>query len=264
MKVMGMLLKVTEETKKIMLDYVKKEKAINLFIIGDVEQFGLDVDFLEVYLQYNEYKITACILRYYRNVIVYSDVTSFIVDEMMDLINSFQYNRLSGKQLVIDRLIPLLTRNHKVEICYFCALYDKSLLKEEVKNTRVARIEDIEKIIPLLKTVGFYHDTYQESTERKLKNNCGRIYYIQQDGLVTTSACTTIETSVSAMIGGVCTDINYRKQGLASHNVSKLCLDLINENKTPCLFFSNPDAGKIYHQLGFVDIGMWTMIKFED
>lgn len=258
-----MIVKVTNENLNVMMDYVKKEPSINLFIIGDVEQFGLDVDFQEVYLQYDNKNITACVLRYYGHVIVYSDKSDFNVQEILSLINTFTYQGLSGKKQVIDILLPFLQNVKKIDECYFCELNsDKNLFKPnmEIKN---AVEDDVERICPLMVMVGYHTDTYTVSNQRKINNGAGRIYFVDEDNLVISSAATAIETSVSAMIGGVATHVDYRKKGLASQVVSKLCLDLLSENKKPCLFFYNPEAGKIYHSLGFVDTDMWSMLVIE-
>ncbi|WP_234780015.1 hypothetical protein [Clostridioides difficile] len=37
----------------------------------------------------------------------------------------------------------------------------------------------------------------------------------------------------------------------------KLCSELLRENKIPCLFYDNEEAGKIYKKLGFENIGKW-------
>ncbi len=258
-----MFVKVNNENKDIMMHYIKKEPSINLFIIGDVEQFGLEVNFLDVYLQYNHDIITSCILRYYQNIIVYSDSNDFNEQEMVSLIQSFSYARISGKKSVIDKIVPYLDNVNKIDECYFCELNESNKLIDTHKNVKKANKEDVSRIYPLMIHVGFSAPSYIESNRRKIESEAGRIYYCEDDkGNVIASAATAIETSVSAIIGGVGTHLNYRQQGFASQIVSKLCFDLLSEKKKPCLFFSNPDAGKIYHRLGFVDIDKWTMIIF--
>jgi predicted GNAT family acetyltransferase len=41
--------------------------------------------------------------------------------------------------------------------------------------------------------------------------------------------------------------------------MNALCLDVLAEGKTLCLFYDNPKAGSIYKRLGFKDIGFWSM-----
>ena len=43
-------------------------------------------------------------------------------------------------------------------------------------------------------------------------------------------------------------------------NPDILPADLLNEQKTLCLFYDNPEAGAVYHKLGFKTIGKWKMI----
>ena len=57
-------------------------------------------------------------------------------------------------------------------------------------------------------------------------------------------AKTTLENRTHAMIVGVGTHPN-------------LCREIINENKIPCLFYDNIEAGKIYSKLGFKEKGYW-------
>ena len=62
------------------------------------------------------------------------------------------------------------------------------------------------------------------------------------------------------MVVSVATRKDYRHQGLMTQVLSKLCQDLLNEQKTLCLFYDNPEAGAVYHKLGFKTIGKWKMI----
>jgi hypothetical protein len=88
--------------------------------------------------------------------------------------------------------------------------------------------------------------------------------YIAEDGdKIICTAASTAESSDMAMIIGVATHKDYRNRGLASAVVSKLCSDLLSEGKTPCLFYDNPNAGKIYNRLGFKVIGKWKMLRFK-
>jgi uncharacterized protein len=62
---------------------------------------------------------------------------------------------------------------------------------------------------------------------------------------------------------GVCTVKEHQKKGMASACLVRLCQDLLQEGKELCLFYDNPDAGRIYERLGFVPIGRWMMVSFQ-
>lgn len=73
------------------------------------------------------------------------------------------------------------------------------------------------------------------------------------------SAMTTAENSMSSMVIGVCTLEAYKKKGYATACMKRLCAELLREGKYLCLFYDNPEAGTIYKNLGFEDIGKWVM-----
>ncbi len=73
-------------------------------------------------------------------------------------------------------------------------------------------------------------------------------------------ANSTAETAEAAILGGVATRADWRRQGLASAVMTALCGQLLSEGKKPCLFFENEEAGRIYSRLGFAPIGRWTLM----
>jgi uncharacterized protein len=261
-----MLLKVNEVLKETLLNYVKQEPAINLFIIGDIEQYGLNQEFQEVYLQYNaNHQITSCLLRYYTSVVFYSHTKAFQVDEIINILKTLKFDRLSGKKECLDLLVPHLEQILKIEDCFFCECpHGNQLVKPEV-HIKQAGLSDLPKLYECLKHTDFHITNYIESNTRKLEQKSGRIYYVENnDNEVISTAGTSIETSVSAMIGGVTTLHTHRNQGLASQIVSQLASDLLSEGKTPCLFYFNQAAGSIYHRIGFQDIGLWTLVWMKE
>ena len=70
----------------------------------------------------------------------------------------------------------------------------------------------------------------------------------------------TAENSKSAMVVGVATRKDYREKGYMSKCLSKLCSDFIDKNKSLCLFYDNPKAGRVYKKIGFEEIGTWIML----
>ena len=72
-------------------------------------------------------------------------------------------------------------------------------------------------------------------------------------------AKSTAENKTHAIIVGVGTHPQFRNKGYATKCISKICGELLNENKIPCLFYDNEEAGKIYKKLGFIKIGNWSI-----
>jgi uncharacterized protein len=104
-------------------------------------------------------------------------------------------------------------------------------------------------------------DNAEEMLRTSMEANTSRTYYTEEDEQMTACVSTTAENSISAMIVGVCTRKEYRRKGLATSIMQKLFKDVLNEGKVLCLFYNNPEAGRIYKRLGFRDIGKWTMYR---
>ena len=120
---------------------------------------------------------------------------------------------------------------------------------------------DAESIIAQMKAIPeFAEGNYSVQNKRvSLEKGLGRAYLIKENDVIISSASSTAENSQSAMIVGVGTLPEHQKKGLASHCMSKLCRELLEEGKMLCLFYDNPAAGSIYKRIGFVDIGKWCM-----
>jgi predicted GNAT family acetyltransferase len=128
---------------------------------------------------------------------------------------------------------------------------------------KTASFEDVDKILELRKTIDEFHvrDNARDILIKSMESNVARSYFTEESGEITSVVSTTAENSLSAMIVGVCTRRENRREGLATAIMQKLFKDVLDEGKTLCLFYDNPEAGRIYKRLGFKDIGKWTMFN---
>ena len=151
----------------------------------------------------------------------------------------------------------------KKQVTYFAECSTDSFLAETDLEISTAGPEDVDRIIELRASIEefFPNPNAREIFLQSLKSGTGRTYYVEKDGKMAASASTAAENSQSAMIVGVCTHKDYRRKGLATAVMQKLFKDVMDEGKLLCLFYDNPEAGRIYKRLGFVDIGMWTMFR---
>jgi predicted GNAT family acetyltransferase len=261
----ALIRKLTSQDHKQLFSLLKEEPSFNLFLIGDIEAFGYDKDFQEIWGEFAEDgTLNAVLLRYYDSYIPYAR-SSFNVKGFAEIMKSKHDSiQLSGKSEVVEQFeriegLPL----GKKRVMYFCECKTDKYIEEVTADIKIATIEDVDRIIELRKRITEFTTT--PSSRRMLvtsiETKTGRTYYIEDDGKIVSSASTTAENSLSAMVVGVCTDENYRQKGYASAIMQKLIKDLISERKTLCLFYDNPKAGNIYKRLGFYDIGTWTMYR---
>ncbi|MHC5039566.1 MAG: GNAT family N-acetyltransferase, partial [Planctomycetota bacterium] len=105
-----MLRKLTESDRKPVLAYLTQEPSYNVFTIGDIENFGFETDFQDVWGECDEEgRYRAVVLRYFTNHIVYSAGSEFDREAVCGLLRSAQGGwMLSGKQSIVESLAPEL------------------------------------------------------------------------------------------------------------------------------------------------------------
>jgi len=181
-------------------------------------------------------------------------------------VNQEKINFLWGKKEVLEVFEGIKDFNMKKRKETYFAKIDKLSDLDFLKDANIvkhATLEDVDRIIELNNQIEEFSNTpsIRESLIKNLENKSGRVYYIEEDEKMVSKAQTSAENSLSAMIVGVCTHPSYRNKGYATLCVGKISYDILKEGKTLCLFYYNPDAGRIYKRLGFYDIGIWSMYK---
>lgn len=257
-----MIRKLTQKDNEQIMEYLKKESAYNLFIIGDIENFGYDTDYQTLWAEFINDEITGVLLKYYNYYVFYSHKNNFNVEGFSEIITSDEnFEILSGKEQLIEQFYTTIA-DTTPRVTYFAELTKLNTPIKVTEKIKKATLEEVDQILNLRASIEeFTNEASKESLIENLKSNSSEIFYIEKDGQIISTAQTTAENSESAMIVGVCTHKNYRKKGYASQCMIKLCEELLNRNKTLCLFYDNPAAGKIYKRIGFHTIGKWTMLE---
>jgi predicted GNAT family acetyltransferase len=262
-----MLTKATEIHRELIMNYCLAEPNINLFIIGDIENFGFDTYFQEIWIQTLDDKLVGIVLRYHDNFIIYSKDLDLEINEIERLLSTRDVKIISGKLTVIDLFYPAVESKYSKRDMYFCELISTAKLVKDTSEVEIAEDIDAMEITLAYEQIqefsGLYSsgiDSRYEQIASRIKTKEGIHVFIKKDGKIVSHGNTTAETSVSAMVGGILTIPEYRKQGLSSKIISALCENLYLRGKSACLFFDNPEAGEIYHKLGFRDIDKWAIL----
>lgn len=263
-----MIRKLKEQDRAKTVEFLSQEAAINLFIIGDIEAFGFDEDFQELWGQFdNQSALEGVLLRFNESYIPYFAKENVDITEFKEIINRADGKSiLSGKASIVRRFLNM-EEAYSAKNDYFCELNEGSLLgNDEKQKILIAEEKDAERIAELLSQITEFIGVSNtpERIAHKIRTKTGRIYYVEdENGKMISVSQTSAENSISAMITGVATLPDYRGKGIMSECLSKLCRDLLDENKTLCLFYDNPKAGSVYHRLGFKSIDNWMMLTRE-
>lgn len=261
-----MVRKLIESDRDIVLNFLEEESTFNLFIIGDILNTGFDKDFMEIWGEFDtNNNLIIVLLRYFNNFIPYyketynGDLSSF--KKIISLYNNKKL--VSGKSDIVDKFTDIL-KDYKLKRDYFCELNHRTKLLINFEDTIIkkATVDDVNRISDFIDSIEELGVTGEnrEMLENTIKSCSGRYFYIEnENGDIISVAGTSAENKFAAMIVSVATNKKYRKRGLATKCVSKLCNDTLNDCEKLCLFYDNPEAGKVYNALGFESIGNWTM-----
>jgi uncharacterized protein len=258
-----MFRKLNSGDKDSLFRFLDKDRAFNLFIYGDVENYGMETDFQELWAEFEDDEYIAVLLRYKNFCILYSD-GNFNVKWFADKIRSYKgIEGVSGKREIIEAL-SILMNYKKIRHQYLSELRDAKDIPDESLKSEVetAVPENAKELYELESSIKEFEDFSNsvEKIEEALRSGRSRTYFIRDAGKIVSCASTTAETSSSAMVIGVCTHPDFRGKGYASFCTAKLSYDLLKIGKVSCLFYDNPAAGKIYRRIGYKEIGKWDLM----
>lgn len=269
--------KLTNQHLSAAFSYLAPEPEFNLFFIGDLEQCGMEDENVSCFTD-DDWKegmeFPYFILDYRGNVLVYSRNPHYDAQKVAEFLKEVQPENISGKDQVLRPLLAYL-ENKVVKPTHMARLGAIAGRQKEVYGERMGRVrrlteEDIPAIYELYLTIDEFSYTYRRKEREKCyedirQNNIsgmGRSYGIFEGDRLVSIAQTSAENRISAMVVGVATSPESRGNGYASATVLKLCEECLADGMTfLCLFFDNPSAGRIYHAIGFEDIGLYTMIR---
>lgn len=245
--------------------FVSQKPAENVFIIGDIEGHGFHSSIQTLWGDFNDKgNLRAVLLKYDKNFIIYApkDFDAKGIATVINKDSSFSY--LSGIEEMVNKLTPYITAQPKKPRVFYYAKCESTRLLPPIPPEIIierAQADDARDIIGQMKAIPeFAEGNYSvEHKQVSLEKGLARAYFIKDQDTIVSSASSTAENSQSAMIVGVGTLPSHQKKGLATYCMSKLCRELLEENKMLCLFYDNPSAGAIYKRIGFVDIGKWSM-----
>lgn len=257
-----MIKKAGEKDKRRLLDYANKRASENLFIVGDIESYGFDKEYQDIWYEEINGRIEAIYLKYRDNFVLYSESNHFDPKAVANLIFQNGINYLNGLASCVATIHPYIEALFVRQNCYYCVLDDQTKLIRENQSILVKET-DLDAIAELVASIKEFNYTKEKAlaTVKRNFDEHAKQSIIKIDDQIVTYAAVTVESSTAGMIVSVCSAVNYRNQGYATKNVSSLVKQLVKENKSACLFYDNPSAGSIYHAIGFKTVDEWVMYK---
>ncbi len=262
-----MLRRLTLADDRQVRGFLGTNPAANLLIIGDIENFGYGCEFQELWGDHDSRgALRAVVLRYYDTYIV-SAPGHYAAESVLRLLSERgDWQSIMGTESAMERLTSLLPHG-RVSRHYLCQLdappaAPSSELPPGFALTRPGLCE-VDAVLDLERR-GFGKEppaSRRSGLEHELERDAKTVWAVAVGQSLVSMAETAAESSLSAMVIGVCTDPRYRRRGLATWCLYRLALDQLARGRTLCLFYDNPAAGRIYRRAGFRDVCRWTMLR---
>ena len=258
-------------------EYVAYEPEMNLFIIGDIEQFGLHEP-VNVYAFENpDGTWDSLVLRFYANFVVYSPNPLYDAAAVAKFIHrvtgdSFM-GSINGK---LEVLGPLSSYFEELSLRSLnmarCVRVDEDAVAELPADVTIRRLipADYDAMFELLGGLHMYRGLYSDRASVELAKqqhaaNEARgclSYGAFRNGELVSCASTGAASSEGAMIVGVGTRMDQRLEGLGSAVVATVAQQCLDEGKKfVCVFYEGPEAGPFVERLGFRRLGSYAMLR---
>lgn len=259
-----------------LITYVSIEPEVNLYILGDLEAYGLERPVSVASLGSGS-TWSAVVLGLHNNFVVYSqeglDDYKVLADYIKEHADNGVPRHLNARLDIARALAPyfpdMSLDECRLATCKKLAEVNGRIMSPDIE-VRVLREEDFGEL------VDFYNDI-DESTQHNLSaserekavqrkiesahNGCESIG-IYKSGRLVSAASTSAAYSKGAMLTGVATLLSERGNGYASMAVEKLCADCFERGMDYiCLYYNNPVAARIYKRIGFEDIAEFGMLS---
>ncbi len=268
-----MIVKLNEDHREALMALLNREPDYNLYIIGDIENYGFDANFQEVWGNVEDEVITSVLLRYHVFFMYYSPVDEDVSGYVTIMTQHESFEILSGKVECVRRFMPIIQWK-KLRELYLAKLDENEFqTTADTSNVQTATLKDMPQVLELYGKIEEFTDASVdlERLELPLRTKTGRTLLLRgspkrgrkstgEEGLIT-CVSTTAETSDTAILVGLMTDPAHRKMGYGTQCLQRLCFDLIREGKQVYLTYDNPDAGRIYRRIGFREVGRWAMAE---
>lgn len=249
--------RAVEADKVIIIKELEKDILNNVYMYIDILTYGLDNDFMDVWVCREENEIKQIVLKYYDSFQVYVAEGEYCYTDILKLILEYQPAMVSGKADIIEKLYSksnelskLYKETYGVVLIQPYVKLDKNIFSPELASKN--DMEEIAQLICSDEGIGGHYDPVdlRDQLIRRYEDKTGRNYVIRKDGKIVAHYATYAEAPGIAVMGGLIVSQEYRGKGYARLLHSYLANTLITENKKAVLFCHEENALNMYLKLG--------------
>lgn len=249
------MINIASESDKIdIIKELKKDILNNIYMYIDIITYGLNNDFMKVWIHRDSNEIKKIVLKYYNSFQIYVVEGEQDYTDIISLILEYKPAMISGKKDIIENLYSRI--NELYECTYGVVLiqpYEK--ITEKDLCPTLAEKEDLRKSAKLIctdKGIGGHYNPIDLMNQfiNRYEDRTGRNYIIKDNGNIIAHYATYAEAEGIAVMGGLIVLEGYRGRGYARLLHTYLSNILIEEGREAVLFCHEENVLKMYLNLG--------------
>ena len=264
-----MLQKLRESDREAILAYVGAEPEMNLFFIGDVENYGVDSETVELWADVQAGRWAGLVLRFMDSYCYYSREACPDMAGTAAFLRGRTVDCITGKQTLLEQLASYFP-GWQLEPTYLsrCDAPAAAPLPAGV-TLRALTAGDADALMALYAGIAEFavSSGTPEKREKEKQTFCSGLAAGSigvgafADGQLVSAVTSSADNSRSAMLIGMATRPGWRGRGLAAAVMAQAVRTLLaGGRQCVCLFYDNPAAGRIYRRLGFAERGAFAML----
>ena len=256
--------KVTRKDFEKVKSVLNTNPYFNVYILGDMERYGFDKEYLECYINDDVDHIQYVLMRFKDSFVLYANNDNFDLMELKSYFERRKIHCISGETKTINRLKSIFSNSEIIEnkmlkLDKFGVLENDGY---DIRKLSTYQINEIQKFYLQIDEFQskFANQSGIERISEQFRN--GSMYALYVEGEIASMMALSAETQSQAMIDNVATSKAFRRRGLSYNLLKQVCeYELVKCKKDfLCVYCSDIRAEMLYRKLGFEDVGNYSML----
>lgn len=252
---------------KAILEYLKQEVHNCLYMYIDIGKYGIEDQFMNVWIDESEGDISCVVMKYHTGLSVYSDADDWDIDSIVEIIKKENIKSITARKDICSKLYEQLKDDYTADYGYVYEFTKYHPINMDVDVERAGE-KDMMEIAELISTdegIGSYYDIKDladQLTER-MQTGMGRNYIVRDNGKIIGHIASYAEFDGLATTSGLIVDPDHRNGLLGAYLEKYLVEDLINDGFSVYTFITKRMRKRLLDSMGNECVGEYgkLMIK---
>lgn len=253
----------TVEQKSVLLSYLEQEAKYNTFLISDIQHYGFDKPYQQIYVNLGpDSQFVGVYLKYYGNLILAGETSGLDLPFLVDCISQ-GVDTIMGKASLVQSVVEALPMKYDFTIKTLLSIDKTDKLQPPSSLIQTAGLNDVDDIYSFLMGIPSLRQSYanKDMLINRIKSGEGTHLFIKQGGKIIAHANSAAQTRKSCMLGGLGVATPYRNKGLGTSLIAALSRKSLAAGRTPCVLTEASADHSLFTRLGCEEIGKWGIAE---